>query len=191
MIRCKLFQLWFRIDGTPARALGQSSAGGHLQRCPTCRAYCRQMERLDEQLQSSPAKTLSDAACSRIEAATLNRLRQADPLQMQPQRAVPIARQPFRSGLWAAAAMLMVAVLLFVAHQRTGQEPIQEPPALTSMQDELDTAYLTGQLSRLTTLPENPLQAEVTRLTGDARRAVMFLVNCAPSNPLASIDNEL
>jgi hypothetical protein len=138
-------------------------------------------------LRTAPDKGLSSQDVKRIETAVLNRLHDFDVSYERRGRIFPRSYLPYRSSFIAAAAMVLVAVFLFVAmpHRRLPESP--ETTALTALWN--DSEMIRQELPRLIYLPDRSLHTEITRLTNNTRRAVMFLLNCAPMYPLPDIDN--
>lgn len=145
-----------------------------------------QMKRLDKQLRSGAADRLSDAQHAAIEAAVLHRLRQVDPSAKHSLPASQRHWRPIALGV-AAAAMVLIAVSVSMRPRHPQPKPLD----LTSLaQVWQDVEYLTQRIPQWTSLPEQSIQAEMTRLTNDAQRSVAFLINCTPGSPLPKTENE-
>lgn len=146
--------------------------------------YDKRMTRLDEQLRSGAADRLTDAQHAQIEAAAVERLRQGDSMK---RRSVPTRRhwRAIAFGV-AAAAMVLLAAMLFMRQEEPEPQPL-DIAALVELWEDSET--LTRQIPQWTRLPDHSMQAEMTRLNNDARRAVAFLMNCAPGNPMPETAN--
>ncbi|HDS85385.1 MAG TPA: hypothetical protein ENN97_09360 [Phycisphaerales bacterium] len=187
MMLCQLYQLRMRWTADLAGLENAPRLSRHIQRCDRCRAYIQRLARLEGHLRIAPDKSLSSQGVKRIETAVLNRLHDFDVLYERRGRIFPRLYLSYRSPFIAAAAMVLVAVFLFVAspHRRLPESP--ETTALTALWD--DSEMIRQELTHLIYLPDRSLRTEITRLTDDARRAVVFLLNCAPTHPLPDTNN--
>lgn len=184
MIWCKLIQSRIRWAEQPANLNTMPQVAGHLQRCPACRAYHRHIVRMEDGLHAAPAQTIAPQDCKRIETAILNRLAQTERTTGAATRPIAFPRP---TKAIAAAAMVLVATALLVRHNRPHIEPPPETPAPTVLwsASQLPTVSLT----ELVRMPDRSIHNEMNNLTQDARRAVVFLLNCTPSHPLPELDN--
>lgn len=190
MILCKLYQWKMRWASTPANVQAGSRMAGHLKHCPTCQAYLHRLTLLEEHLRTAPPKGLLPQECKRIETAVLNSLQELPATVTSGRYTLPATARPaFRNPAFAAAAMLLIAALLFVTIPRRPEPAPPQANPLSSLWS--DSEQITNNLKQLIFLPERSLQTELTRLSTDARQAVAFLVNCAPSHPLPENANGL
>ena len=190
MMLCMFYQFRLRLATKPATVSAMPRLARHLTHCERCRNTHRRLIRLDAHLRAAPAEALSAQDCARIEASILSRL----PLiaaRSEQCRPVPHRRWTPRYAAVAAAALLLIAALLFVPS--SPHHPLSDVPPETMTPIALwsESASLASEMTRLMRLPEQSFQAEVTRLTDDARRAVAFLLNCTPSDPSPAIHNGL
>lgn len=187
MMLCQLYQLRMRWTADLAGLENAPRLCRHLQRCERCRAYVQRLARLEGHLRTAPDKGLSSQDVKRIETAVLNRLHDCDVSYERRGRTVSRLSLAYRSPFVAAAAMVLVAVFLFVAMPPGRLSESPETTALTALWN--DSEIIRQELPQLIYLPDRSLHTEITRLTDDARRAVVFLLNCAPTHPLPDIDN--
>lgn len=187
MIRCTLYQWQIRRSDDPAQTIAAPHQARHLRDCPACRMAAHRVLHLEEQLRADTADRLSPDRHARIQAAVLNRLRRLETPAEYPLRSPQRHRLMLTAAAIAAAAMLMIAANVFVSLHR---RPLDAPPeTMTPASLWGDAQSLTRQIPQLAALPDQAMQNEMTKLTGDARRAVAFLINCTPSHPLPDIDN--
>lgn len=146
--------------------------------------FDKQLMRLDAQLRAGTADRLTDAQHAQIEAAVLKRMRQIDAAPLR-----PVAKRqswrPAAIGIAAAAMVLLAAGVFFKPEQKPEPQPL-DFAALAQVLEGSD--MLTQQIPQWTQWPEQAMQTEITRLSNDAQRAVAFLLNCAPGNPLPQMD---
>lgn len=145
----------------------------------------KQLQRLDERLRSGTADKLTDAQHAQIEAAVLNRLRRTDAAANRP---IATRRhwRPLAIGI-AAAAMVLLAVSVFIRPEQKSEPQVLDLAALVQVWEGSET--LTRQIPQWTRWPEQTMQTEMNRLTDDTQRAVAFLLNCTPGNPLLEMNS--
>lgn len=153
----------------------------HLKDCSRCRVFYEQLVRMETKLRSTVALDVTDKQVENIYAAVSQRIAETNPVQSASPMLPPVHHFRLHYGLTAAAAMLLL-VLGSILYFHLSRPPQISDPAAAFVNN---TAVFQNRLSMMARLPEQSMQNEIQKLTGNARSALNFLANCIPASPTA------
>ena len=158
----------------------------HIEKCPSCRAFYDQWTSLGKQLMTQPAGEVDDNRILALQTKISHHLDRS--IQ---QAGIANHRFTARSLTYhvsAIAAGVVMAVFAGLLINYFEGKPVQADPFADVRQSQQFGTEITLQ----TPLPVKELQNEFQKLEGDAKNALNFLKQFAPSSPveLASIEED-